>query len=206
MFGKRVARFHGQAQQELELIRARHRALTEELIGTLTDVQRVLETNPTDAEAGYQVKYAVAPHGSIPELLVDLRLQRRQPPATGMALLPPPLADAVPSGSHARVHRHHPDRGVVDALQVVLAYEHAHGDWLPPAAHVDLAFASEQWQRTVLVRTDIGRRAAPSRSLCLQRAGHLPESRRRRQSGRASRWPALAGTRFSISGTTCQRR
>ena len=35
MFGKRVARFHAQAQQELELIRARHRALTDELIGTL---------------------------------------------------------------------------------------------------------------------------------------------------------------------------
>src|SRR5436190_8164991 len=38
MFLKRIARFHVQAQQELELIRARHRALTEELIDTLADM------------------------------------------------------------------------------------------------------------------------------------------------------------------------
>ena len=46
MFGKRVARFHSQAQQELELIRLQHRALTEALIGTLADMLRVLEPDP----------------------------------------------------------------------------------------------------------------------------------------------------------------
>ena len=69
MFSKRIARFHTQAQQELELIRARHRALTEELIDTLADVLRVMEPNPPDAEVGRQIKSAVADHGEIGELL-----------------------------------------------------------------------------------------------------------------------------------------
>ncbi len=41
--------------------------------------------------------------------------------------------------------------------RVVLAHEHAHADWLPSTAQVDLAFTPEQWRRTVLVRTDTGR-------------------------------------------------
>jgi hypothetical protein len=69
MFSKRIARFHAQAQQELDLIRARHRALTEYLINTLADMLRVMEPNPPDAEAGGQVKLALAQHGEIAELL-----------------------------------------------------------------------------------------------------------------------------------------
>jgi hypothetical protein len=63
MFLKRAARFHAQAQQELELIRAQHRALTEELIDTLADMLSIVESNPSDAELGRQVKSAVARHG-----------------------------------------------------------------------------------------------------------------------------------------------
>ena len=43
---RNASRFHSQAQQELELIRARHRALAEELIDTLADVLRGMERNP----------------------------------------------------------------------------------------------------------------------------------------------------------------
>ena len=47
MFSKRIALFYTQAQQERELIRARHRALTEELIDTFVDVLRVMDpTHP----------------------------------------------------------------------------------------------------------------------------------------------------------------
>jgi len=56
MFLKRIARFHVQAQQELELFRARHRALTEELIDTLAQMLRVVEASPSDAELDRQVK------------------------------------------------------------------------------------------------------------------------------------------------------
>ena len=41
-----------------------------------------------------------------------------------------------------------------------MLHEDARGDWLPKSVEVDLSFASEQWQRTVLTRTDKGQRIA----------------------------------------------
>jgi TnpA family transposase len=54
------------------------------------------------------------------------------------------------------------DTAVLDALAVALANEDRIGDWLPAAveATVDLSFASDQWRRTVEVRTNRGRRLA----------------------------------------------
>jgi hypothetical protein len=164
MFLKRIARFHVQAQQELELIRARHRALTEELIDTLADMLRIVEANPSDAELGRQVKSTVAQHGEVAELLAGCD------------------AIAAYSGDNHlpllwRFYRSHravlfrlahtvafdattTDRALLEALQVLLAHEDANGDWLPADVEVDLSFASEQWQRTILARVDRRRRIA----------------------------------------------
>jgi hypothetical protein len=161
MFLKRIARFHVQAQQELELIRARHRALTEELIDTLADMLRVVEANPSDAELGRQVKSTVARHGDLAELLAGCD------------------AIAAYSGDNHlpllwRFYRSHravlfrlartvafdattTDRALLKALQTLLAHEDAVGDWLPADIEVDLSFASE---RTVLARVDRRRRIA----------------------------------------------
>jgi hypothetical protein len=50
------------------------------------------------------------------------------------------------------------DRALLEALQILLAHEDAHGDW--PPASICLSFASEQWQRTVFARVERGRRIA----------------------------------------------
>jgi hypothetical protein len=42
------------------------------------------------------------------------------------------------------------DRSVLDAVEVLLANESRKGQWL--TVDIDLGFASEQWQRTVIVR------------------------------------------------------
>jgi hypothetical protein len=49
---------------------------------------------------------------------------------------------------------------VLQALKVLLAHEDVHGDWLPKSVEVDLSFASEQWQHTVLARSNKGHRIA----------------------------------------------
>ena len=164
MFLKRIARFHVQAQQELELIRARHRALTEELVDTLADVLRIVEASPSDDELGRQVKSTVARHGDLAELLAGCD------------------AIAAYSGDNHlpliwRFYRSHravlfrlahalkfdattADRALLEALQVLLRLEDATGDWLPAGVHVDVSFAPEQWQRTVIARVDGRRRIA----------------------------------------------
>ena len=164
MFSKRVARFHTQAQQELELIRARHRALTEELIDTLADVLRVMEPNPPDAEVGRQVKSAVADHGEIGELLAGCDAIAAYSGDNHLSLLwrfyrsHRPVLFRMARTLHFEATTQ--DRAVLEALEVLLAHEDAHGDWLPKSVEVDLSFASEQWQRTVLTRTDKGHRIA----------------------------------------------
>ena len=53
------------------LIRARHRALTDELVDTLATTLSVVEANSTDTELERQVKSTVARHGDRVELLTD---------------------------------------------------------------------------------------------------------------------------------------
>jgi hypothetical protein len=52
------------------------------------------------------------------------------------------------------------ERTVLQALEILLAHEDARGDWLPNSEKVDLSFASEQWQHTVLARTNKGQHIA----------------------------------------------
>ena len=161
---RNASRFHSQAQQELELIRARHRALTEELIDTLAEVLRVIEASPSDAELGRQVKSTVARHGDLAELLAGCD------------------AIAAYSGDNHlpllwRFYRSHRaalfrlartlafdattnDRALLGALQTLLAHEDANGDWLPADVEVDLSFASEQWQRALFAHVYGRRRIA----------------------------------------------
>jgi hypothetical protein len=46
------------------------------------------------------------------------------------------------------------ERTVLQALEILLAHEDARGDWLSKSEKVDLSFASDQWQHTVLARTN----------------------------------------------------
>lgn len=164
MFLKRIARFHVHAQQELELIRARHRALTEELIDTLADMLRVVEANPSDAELGRQGKSTVAQHGDLAELLAGCDAIAAYSDDNHLPLL-------------WRFYRSHravlfrlartiafdattTDRALLKALQALLAQEDANADWLPANIEGDVSFASEQWQRTVFARVDRRRRIA----------------------------------------------
>jgi hypothetical protein len=164
MLSKRVARFHAQAQQQLELIRAQHRALSEELIDTLADVLRVVEADPSDDQLGRQVKATIAQHGAVDDLLAGCDALAAYHGDNHLPLL-------------WRFYRSHrgvlfrlartlhfaattKDRALLAALEVALAHEQTHSAWLPTNIDVDLSFASAQWQRMVLVRTDGHRRIA----------------------------------------------
>jgi hypothetical protein len=186
MFLKRIARFHVQAQQELELIRAHHRALTEELIDTLADMLRVVEANLSDAELGPQVKSTAARHGDLAKLLAGCDAIAAYSGDNHLPLLSHFYRShrAVPFRFARTVtfHATTTDRALVNALQVLLAHDDASGDWLPADVEVDLAFASEQWQRTVFARVDRRRRIARRHFERLLEPGDRPQIRRYRDS------------------------
>jgi len=162
MFGKRMALFETRAKEELALIRERQRETTEMLVGAFADVLEVLDRDPSDAETGPLVKQAVAQHGDIRQLLASCEaiaayngdnyypLMWRFCRGHRSTLFR--LAQTLRFVSTTR------DSSVMDALEVMLANEDRNGELL--SATVNLGFASEQWQRTVLVRTDKGPKLA----------------------------------------------
>ena len=162
MFAKRLAHIETRARDELALIRERQRETTEMLVGAFADVLQVLDCDPADVEAGPLVKQAVARHGDVRQLLASCEaiaayhgdnyypLMWRFYRSHRRALFR--LAHTLQFVSTTQ------DTSVLDALTVLLANEDRTSDLLP--ATVNLAFASEQWQRTVLVRTDTGPKLA----------------------------------------------
>jgi TnpA family transposase len=166
MFGKRMARIQTRAQEALEQIRAQHRETTEALVATLADVLRAVDQDSGDAELGRRVKRAVTGRGDVRELLAACEAITAYSGDNFLPLM-------------WRFYRSHrqllfrlartlrfaattQDAAVLEALAVVLANEDRVGDWLPAAvqATVDLAFASDQWRRTVEARTPRGVRLA----------------------------------------------
>jgi hypothetical protein len=144
-------RFHTQAQQELELIRARHRVLTEELIDTLADVLRVMESNPPDAEVGRHVKSAVADHGEIGELLAGCNAIAAYSGDNHLPLLwrfyrsHRPVLFRMARTLHFEATTQ--ERTLLQALDVVLAHEDAHGDCRPVSLTRAERFAT--WRQAV---------------------------------------------------------
>ena len=131
------------------------------MIDTLADVLRGMERNPPDAEVRRQVKSAVADDGEIGELLVGcdaIAAKSGDNRFCGVS-----IEAIVPCSSEWLVRstlRPLPRNAPCQKREVLLANEDAHGDWLPKSVEVDLSFASKQWQRTVLTRTDKGHRIA----------------------------------------------
>jgi hypothetical protein len=169
MFSKRMARIETHAKEELAQIRERQRETTEMLVGAFAEVLQVLDRDPADLEAGPLVKQAVARHGDVRELLASceaieadqgdnyLPLMWRFYRSHRSTLFK--LAQTLQLVSTTQ------DTSVLDALEVVLANQDRTSDLL--SANVNLAFASEQWQRTVLVRTDKGRSWRGATSRCV---------------------------------------
>jgi TnpA family transposase len=158
MFLKRISRIHRRGQEELELIRARHRETTETLVATFADVLAVLDTNASDAELGRLVKQAIAPRGEVPELRAACEAVAAYSGDNYLPLLwrfyKSHRSTLFRFARSLRLASTNQDRAVLQALEVTLGNEQRHGDLL--LATVDLSFASEQWQRAVLLKTTQG--------------------------------------------------
>ncbi len=71
MFIRRIGAIHKTAREELQVIQARQRELSEELVATLEQVLEILAENLDDASTGQRVRDLLAPHGSLDQLTMD---------------------------------------------------------------------------------------------------------------------------------------
>ena len=65
MLIKRLATMHTDGKAELIRLRDAHQAQTEMLIGTFQEMLQALDGDPSDLDAGQQLKAVLEPHGSI---------------------------------------------------------------------------------------------------------------------------------------------
>lgn len=154
MFLRRMATLTEKAKQELERIRASERAITEHLIEVLAEVVQASSEAQSPAESGTQVRKVLDQAGG-PENLLE---QCEQVSAHHGDRYQPFVKHFY--GSHRRalyrviktldLRSTTSDQDLINAMQFIIANEHSTKQYLE--ATFELSFASQKWQRTVLVR------------------------------------------------------
>lgn len=151
MFIRRIGAIHKSAREELQVIQARQRELSEELVATLEQVLEILAEGLDDAATGQRVRDLLAPHGNLDQLRADCEAIRVWSGGNHLPLVWKPfsswraamfrMAEALQFEAATQ------DRSLLDALQVVLDNEHRKAEWI--ADDVNLSFASERWRKLV---------------------------------------------------------
>ncbi|MBF8179150.1 Tn3 family transposase [Herminiimonas contaminans] len=151
MFIRRIGTAHKSAREELLVLQARQRKLSEELIATLEHVLEILSEGLDDAATGQRVRELLAPHGSLEKLKADCEAIRVWSTGNHLPLLWKPYSSwRAPMFRMAKVLQFHAateDRRLLQALDVVLQNEHKKTEWV--VDEVDLSFASERWRKLV---------------------------------------------------------
>jgi len=166
MFLRRMKRIHHGAQEQLRVLQEKHRALEESLIGVLGQVLHQAQEDASDAVLGQRVRQLLAAQGG-PELLEQQYESVSAYHQDNYLPLLWPL--------HAR-HRTllfrvlellhlesaTQDTDLLEALDFVRRYRHAHRDTVP--FELDLRFASQRWL-SVIQRREQGELVLHRRAL-----------------------------------------
>ncbi|WP_156226467.1 DUF4158 domain-containing protein, partial [Herbaspirillum chlorophenolicum] len=151
MFIRRISAIHKSAREELQILQARQRELSEELVATLEQVVEILAEGMEDAPTGRRIRDLLAPHGSLERLQGDCEAIRVWSGGNHLPLLWKPFKSwRAAMFQMAKVLAFHPatqDKALLKALDIVMENEHRKAEWI--ADEVDLSFASERWHKLV---------------------------------------------------------
>jgi TnpA family transposase len=154
MFLKRMSTLHTCGKDELQALRERQRATTEQLLTVFKDVLHTTEAAGDDATVGHQIRALLHDSGGVDSLLQDCEAIAAY---NGNNYLP--LVWKFYRSHRSTLFRMMraidirattQDHSLLTALEYLLTHEYTRKEHIP--ATVSLGFASEQWQRTVLVR------------------------------------------------------
>lgn len=158
MYIKRMNNLHRRGKEELDRLRVRHREKTETIVATLTDVIQVLDTHPSDTEAGREIRQLLSKRGGIEVLQEDCAAINAYSGDNYYPLLWKFFKSHRPTIYRMvrllELSTTSEDRSLVEALALVLEHESRRGDWIDEP--VDLAFANERWRRVVSHRAEDG--------------------------------------------------
>ena len=132
MFIRRIGSIHKRAREDLQMIQARQRELSEELVAKLEQVLEILAEGLGDAATGRRIRKLLAPHGDLETLRAHCEAIRVWSGGNNLPLTWKPFSSwRVAMFRMARVLRFQAateDRRLLDALDVVLENEHKKAD------------------------------------------------------------------------------
>ena len=151
---KQIHHIHVQGKEELGLVRERQQETTEHLVDTLAAVLEVVDEEQSDAEVGAALRQTLAERGSVAQLQRECETFRAYAGQNYLLLLWQ-FFRVYRSGLFRvvralRLRSTSQDQTLVEALGAALAHEGSGSKYL--RAPVDLTFASEPWQRMIVVR------------------------------------------------------
>ena len=156
MFLKRLNTIHKRGKEELERLREQHRDKTENLVAAFTDVLQMLSGESEETQTPKRLKNLLQPHGGVSQLLEDCEAVISYSGNNYLPLL----------WKFYRSHRRilfgiiqalelestSQNQSLIEAINFLLAHEDRRSEWIK--ASVELSFASELWQRTVLAQKE----------------------------------------------------
>ncbi|MBW8368763.1 MAG: Tn3 family transposase [Arenimonas sp.] len=158
MFLKRIAKMHALAREELAQRREQVREAAEAIVATMSDVVRVLDTHPEDADAGREIRRLVGERGGIPALQAECAAVSATHDDNHLPLLLPHYLKWRPKLLRMiqllELRATSEDRALMDAIAFLRNNPRARGEWLE--APMDLAFTTHAWRSTLCERTASG--------------------------------------------------
>ncbi len=158
MFIKRMAKIHNRGKEELERLRDQFRDKADVIVATMTDVVRVLDTHPGDADAGREIRQLVGARGGVKALLDDCISINAYSGDNYLPLLWPfyksHRAVILRMIRLLNLSTTTEDPSLMNAIELVLSNERARGEWLEHP--VDLSFTTQLWRNTIISHAENG--------------------------------------------------
>ncbi len=154
MFLRQIKKIHYKAQEKLDLIRQQQQEKTEKLVSVLTDILQVCNSDNNKDNSFEQITDIFQERGGIEQLLTDCEEINAYQKNNYIPL----LWGFYKSHRSAffrvfnilKVESTSSDKKLVKAFKFLLSNSYRRGSWLE--AEVDLSFASQLWQKLVIVQ------------------------------------------------------
>lgn len=154
MFLRQIKKIHYKAQEKLDLIRQQQQEKTEKLVSVLTDVLQICNSDNNKDTSFEQITDIFQERGGIEQLLTECEEINAYQKNNYIPL----LWGFYKSHRRAffrvfntlKVESTTSDQKLVKAFEFLLSNSHRRGEWLE--AEVDLSFASQLWQKLVIVQ------------------------------------------------------
>lgn len=158
MFLKRMKKISIRATDELQSIKEKQQATTEKLVSVLTNILHIFNVEADNSNSLEQLQEIFAQTGGVEHLLTECEEINAYQGNNHLPLMwrfyKSHRSTFYRIFNALRIESTSSDRKLVEAVEILRSNFHRRGEWIKD--EVDLSFASQQWQKMVLVKDKNG--------------------------------------------------